>query len=59
MTPKARALLKRFVVEIVRREMTDEGLGSYDDRNVRWAKTQVWDALEVEFAALTPEDFRG
>lgn len=59
MTEELRALIKRFVVESVRREMTDSELSSYDDRAIAHAKEQVQKAIKIQFAVLGLEDFRG
>lgn len=59
MTAALQALIKRFVVEAVRREMTDGRLSSYSDSSVDYAKEAVKEELNVQFATLGPEDFRG
>lgn len=59
MTPLLQALIKRFIVEAVRREMTDSQLASYDDKSILYAKGEVKEEITVQFAALHLEDFRG
>ena len=59
MTPELRALIKRFVVEAVRREMTDSQLASYDDKSILYAKGEVKEEIAMQIAALHLEDFRG
>ncbi len=59
MKSELRALIKRFIIEAVRREMTDSKLASYDDNSIAYAEQQVERAFTEQLAALRPEDFRG
>ena len=59
MTPELRLLIRRFCVEAVRREMTDNRLSSYIDSSIAYAKSEVQGAIKITMAALEPEDFRG